>query len=147
MKHVVHGSTPFGYMGDQGSAIMRHASEPLLPPYEACQSTFREKANPEEITFPYRMTLSMAGLGDAEGQLVREPFESLLALGSRRPRRRCLQSLVPRGEGGRAGSGRGGAERGRGVWASWLAVATVRQRGGCAGQRGMRHESGSRSSG
>ena len=35
-----------------------------------------EKANPEETTFPCRMTLSIAGLRDAEGQLVREPLES-----------------------------------------------------------------------
>ena len=82
MKQVVHASATFGYMmwtcwvsymlACRGSRIGGHAPEPLLPPYLPCLSTFREKANPEEITFPYRMTLSITGLGDAEGQLVRE---------------------------------------------------------------------------
>ena len=36
-----------------------------------------------DVSFPYRMTLSIAGLGDAEGQLVRELLKSLLACSAR----------------------------------------------------------------
>ena len=85
--------------GDQGIA-----HDPKLSPPTSlffCTSAFREKENPEEITFPYRRTLSINGTWGRRGTARTRAVSIPSVLGSRRLCRRHPQ--VPHAEEGVGG--------------------------------------------